>query len=243
MRAIILAAGSGTRLNTGTQQPKCLVELRGRPMIEHQFDILSDVGIKDIHVIAGYLADRVVEALPPGISCHNYPQYTESNNLWTLAAHTNLVQGDTLILFSDVLFTRKSIYDLVNTTQGDVVLLADGRHCREGTMRVISKGERLLDIGNGIDVNAGDGNFIGISKINSRACAHFTAALKTARDQEATRKEYYTTILPELANQGLDIFIQWLRGERWLEIDDMADLEAAREADFYVNDTLQLEPA
>ena len=46
MKAIILAAGQGTRLRPYTNdRPKCMVPLQGRPLIEHQLGVLRGAGI------------------------------------------------------------------------------------------------------------------------------------------------------------------------------------------------------
>ncbi|MBK1652709.1 sugar phosphate nucleotidyltransferase [Halorhodospira halochloris] len=58
MRAIILAAGQGTRLRPLTDdRPKCMVELEGKPLLEHQLEVLRGAGIEDIHVVGGYRAE------------------------------------------------------------------------------------------------------------------------------------------------------------------------------------------
>ena len=60
MRAIILAAGEGTRLRPYTlDRPKCLVELGGKPLLVRQVDILRTVGIGNITVLTGYRADQI----------------------------------------------------------------------------------------------------------------------------------------------------------------------------------------
>ena len=61
MKAIILAAGKGTRLRPFNEtKPKCLVELAGKSLLQHQLDTLSKCGITDIHVIGGYNADQLI---------------------------------------------------------------------------------------------------------------------------------------------------------------------------------------
>ena len=60
MRAIILAAGEGTRLRPHTlDRPKCLVPLAGRPLLAWQADALRRAGVDDITVVTGYRADQV----------------------------------------------------------------------------------------------------------------------------------------------------------------------------------------
>ena len=60
MRAIILAAGVGSRLQAlSGGKPKCLVEIGGRPLILHQLEALADHGIGPVLIVAGYKADEV----------------------------------------------------------------------------------------------------------------------------------------------------------------------------------------
>jgi molybdenum cofactor cytidylyltransferase len=61
---IVLAAGTSSRLG----QPKQLLELAGRPLLQHVIDTLSDAGLDEIVIVLGYEADRIAEALelPPG---------------------------------------------------------------------------------------------------------------------------------------------------------------------------------
>ncbi len=68
MRALLLAAGLGTRLAPITNTvPKCLVEIEGRPLLGYWLDLLTRGGITDILVNLHYLPDLVktfVESSP-----------------------------------------------------------------------------------------------------------------------------------------------------------------------------------
>lgn len=60
MRALLLAAGMGTRLRPITNTiPKCLVPIHGRPLLDNWFDLLFDAGIERVLVNTHYLADTV----------------------------------------------------------------------------------------------------------------------------------------------------------------------------------------
>ena len=60
MRALLLAAGLGTRLRPITDtMPKCLVPIGGRPLLDYWFDLLLSAGIERILVNTSYLPDRV----------------------------------------------------------------------------------------------------------------------------------------------------------------------------------------
>ncbi len=60
MKAMILAAGLGTRLGVLTRDiPKCLVEVAGKPMIVHVVEHLRAAGVTTIVINLHYLADKV----------------------------------------------------------------------------------------------------------------------------------------------------------------------------------------
>ena len=59
MRAILLAAGMGTRLRPLTiDTPKSLISVNGKPMLETQIQFLKEKGIDDIIVVTGYLSEK-----------------------------------------------------------------------------------------------------------------------------------------------------------------------------------------
>ncbi|PTW55725.1 D,D-heptose 1,7-bisphosphate phosphatase [Breoghania corrubedonensis] len=67
MQAIILAGGKGTRLAPLTlDRPKPLVEIAGKPMIAHQLELLARYGIRDVHILTGYLGHMFPETLGDG---------------------------------------------------------------------------------------------------------------------------------------------------------------------------------
>jgi mannose-1-phosphate guanylyltransferase len=60
MRALLLAAGLGTRLRPVTNTvPKCLVEINGRPLLDHWIELLSEAIITDMLVNLHYLPEKV----------------------------------------------------------------------------------------------------------------------------------------------------------------------------------------
>lgn len=59
---IVLAAGSSSRLG----QPKQLLELRGRPLLQHAVDAVEGAGLRDVVVVLGHRADDVSAAISMG---------------------------------------------------------------------------------------------------------------------------------------------------------------------------------
>ena len=61
MKVIILAAGYGSRLKPYTNKiPKCMVELAGKPLLQHQIETLNSAGLNNITVVGGHLIEKII---------------------------------------------------------------------------------------------------------------------------------------------------------------------------------------
>lgn len=61
-KAVILVGGKGTRLRPLTlNTPKCMIEVQGKTVTEHLFDLLKNYGIRDVIMSIGYLKEKVKE--------------------------------------------------------------------------------------------------------------------------------------------------------------------------------------
>jgi len=86
MRAILLAAGMGTRLRPITNEtPKSLIKINGEPLLERQIRFLREIGIEEIIVVTGYLYEKF-EYLKDKFNVklvHN-EKYETYNNIYTM---------------------------------------------------------------------------------------------------------------------------------------------------------------
>jgi NDP-sugar pyrophosphorylase family protein len=66
---VILAGGLATRLRPLTEKiPKALVEVAGRPFLEHQMELLRRNGVKEVILCVGYLGEMIEERYGGGTS-------------------------------------------------------------------------------------------------------------------------------------------------------------------------------
>ena len=67
MKAVILAAGKGTRMRELTNElPKPMLKVHGKPILEHIIDGLKTAGIHDIFIVTGFRADVIEEYFGDG---------------------------------------------------------------------------------------------------------------------------------------------------------------------------------
>jgi choline kinase len=227
MRALILAAGVSSRLNPRTlRMPKCLLEVGGKAIIHHQLALLRGSGIEDITVATGFQADVLRSAVGDAVSYRHSPKYATTNNLCTLHSCRDLLSGELVILFSDVLVTPDAFARCVSSAH-DYALLTDTAVCLAGTMRVRRNGHQIIDLGTHIPVEDGHGTFVGIARFSAKAATRLGAELDCMMAQGDCSRELYTRAVARLAAAGEAVQAIPVAGEPWIEIDTEDDYRRA----------------
>lgn len=115
MRAILLAAGMGTRLRPLTlETPKSLIEVNGKPLLERQIEFLKEKGINEIIVVTGYLNDKF-EYLKDkyGVTLVFNNKYDVYNNIYSMYIVRDYL-GDSYVIDADVYINRNFILSDIN---------------------------------------------------------------------------------------------------------------------------------
>ena len=109
-KALILAAGKGTRIRSLTKnKPKCLLRFKGKTIIEILIEKLRFEGINRITVVTGYQSKKIKRKLRNSVKYINYPNYNQTNNLHTLLYAKKELNEPLLCIFSDLLLSQKII--------------------------------------------------------------------------------------------------------------------------------------
>src|SRR2546430_12801950 len=67
MKAVVLAAGEGARMGPFTaSEPKVMIPVGNRPILEHVVRALVDEGVHDIVLVVGYRRERSMRYFPDG---------------------------------------------------------------------------------------------------------------------------------------------------------------------------------
>jgi choline kinase len=223
MHALILAAGTGSRLHLGL--PKCLVEVGGRPLLNHQLDALERVGIHRVTMVLGYEHRRVEDAAEGRAEVVLNERYAETNSLYSFWLARRAVEGDLLVLNSDVLFGSGLLCDLLAV--GGSALAFDsssGDECEH--MKVCTRQGRLLRMGKDLPPVYSDGENLGLVHLSPVAArAALTAAGSLVR--RGREQDWATAAFTEVARRYWISCVD-VAGQPWVEIDFPEDLDLAR---------------
>jgi L-glutamine-phosphate cytidylyltransferase len=229
-RAIILAAGKGSRLNgTAGDSPKCLVQLGGMSLIERQIRVLRGAGVDDIAIVVGCQADRVRRACGQGPAYVENARYAETNSLYSLWMARPLLYEAFVVLNCDVLFHPALLTDLLASRHENALLLgyreASQPPYGDEEMKVKVRGGRVLDMSKEMDPAEADGENLGIVKFGARGAA----ALVDIMDELVSNgglRDWAPRAFAAFARQ-YPLHAIGTRGLPWIEIDFPEDYRRA----------------
>ena len=112
-KAIIIAAGQGTRLRPVTDEiPKPLVPVNGVRLIDTTIRALRENGIKDIYIVVGYKKEQFYEVYGSESDIHmiENPRYAEGNNILS-AYYAREFLPDSFVIEGDIIVQNNAVYD------------------------------------------------------------------------------------------------------------------------------------
>lgn len=234
MRAVILAAGVGSRLAPLTDdRPKVLVEVLGRSFLFRQLELLTRAGIpsRDVVVVGGYRIDRLREELARGGHACTVvvnDRYEPWNNFYSLlVAAPALAGADFLQLDGDVVLDDRLLPRML-AAPGEALLAVDRRdELDDETMKVQLEGDRVAAIAKPLDPARCAGEYVGVAKLSAAAAREVFAELARFPAEGLTH-EYYEHAFHRLSGSGRVPFgIVDVHDCTVLEIDNVEDLRRA----------------
>ena len=235
MKGIILAAGMGTRLLPLTlNQPKCLVNVAGKPMMAYQLDSLQVAGIKECTIVVGYLAESVRDCFGSNyrgvrISYVENTTYDTSNNLCSLWQAREAFDDDVLLLESDLVFDDRLICELIEKKEPDVAVVDRFRPGMDGSVILANGGvaKALLlksEQPQGFDYSSAL-KTVNIYRLSSETLVETILPGMEEFLAEGRTDQYYEAVFASLIRSNrMDMSVMETGKMQWSEIDTLDDL-------------------
>ncbi len=230
--AVILAAGASRRLNPYTlHTPKCLLEVAGKTLLDHQLHALEVCGVREVLLVVGYLREQVENHLTRHhwdlqVRLLDNPHYAETNTAYSLwLARWELSGRDFLYLNGDVLFEPRLTRRLLAAEQ-DCALAVETKTCGEEEVKVVVSDGQIRRIGKRLHPLACLGEFIGVGRFRGAIAESFLTALE-ALIAAGGENEYFEAALDTIAPYNA-LHLCDISDLPVIEIDFPEDLECAR---------------
>jgi choline kinase len=216
-RALILAAGLGTRLRgQWDEQPKGLLPVDGLSLIARSVAHLQAAGLRDIVLVTGHLASRYEEWASnlDGIRCVHNPDFARAGSFFSLCIGAAAQPGPFLLLESDLLYEPATLDALLNHPHPDLVLAGQSPMHDKVFVTASPKG-RLTGLSKRPEAAAGAcGEFVGITKISGELATRLLAL----RSPDRAGWDYETALVR--AADTMDVRVLARPELAWCEIDD-----------------------
>ena len=215
MKAIILAAGIGSRL--GNSDPKPLTKLKnGDTILKRQVHYLSEyLGINNLIAIVGYKKDLVMEAFPNLLYVYNN-FYDTTNTSKSLLLGLNKIDEDVLWINGDVVFEKQLLQNIINCPQSCMAVNTNSVGEEEIKYNIYEDGT-LKDVSKSVSPALGEA--VGINKIIAKDLKLFKKHLEACDEQD-----YFERAIELSIQDGLKIIPQDISKYLCMEIDFQDDL-------------------
>ncbi len=251
--AIIPAAGFEKQLLPLIQdKPKCLLDIKGKTILERQIATLNEVNIKDIAVVRGYQKEKIAFS---NLRYYDNDRYEDTGELTSIFCAEQELKGRCLLLYSDIIFETGILLKLLKSPADITIVVdlawADQRKLSRphfkpdlvfldnppatGYRFVPPDGpNRLVKIGQNLDPERAHGEFIGLAMLSERGTDQFKSAYKNVAKNPAApfheapslAKASLTDMLQELVDRGHDVScLPIYKG--WMEVDTFEDYQQA----------------
>ena len=244
MRAIILAAGRGSRLAEYAKDfPKCLLKLGGLSLLERQIRMFRDLGVDDIVIVKGFAAHRLhVEGV------RFYLDRDHCNNMvYSLFCAEPEIDGDVIVSYADILFEHSVLRALIDAAPCDILVVADAlweEYFRQRFDKPFDKAEsltydaegRIREIGEPCpEPSSVQAQYIGLVRLSANGSRIFRQTYCRAKGQywgtewqrgRTFQKAHMTDFLQAMIDDGVAVHVLLIQ-HGWLEFDTATDYEKA----------------
>ncbi|MFP6777662.1 MAG: phosphocholine cytidylyltransferase family protein, partial [Alphaproteobacteria bacterium] len=239
-------ASRGSALGPLTERlPKCMLDIRGQPLLKRLVSTLNEGGLRDISVVRGYQKEMINLA---NIHVIDNDAFATSGEAASLACAVDQLDGACVLSYGDILF-RPYILENLLASSGDITAVIDARWrgaghraaARAVDLAVCSRpftGEYLDEEPvwlnavnstdeNGVEISDPSGEFIGLIKLSTAGAQTVRQELATMKREGVIDEADLPTLLNRLIARDEQIETLYVTGH-WLDVDDAFDLAKAR---------------
>lgn len=217
MKAVILAAGQGSRLKQ-LEIPKALTLLgNGQTILEYQLTYLSKaIGEENILLVVGYQKEKLMESFPNLLFVYS-PNYAKENTSKSLLRALKKLNEDTLWINGDVVF-HPSVLEASLQSPFTHMIVNQGTVGEEEVKYSTDSKGKILQVSK--TLTNGEGEALGINFCSKKEIPQIISCLEQCKDSD-----YFEKALELAIKQGMEVKAVVVGSNQCAEIDFPEDLE------------------
>jgi len=167
MKALILAAGIGSRLGALTRhKPKPLLDIGGITIVDYQITQLLNIAklkFSDIFIIGGHKIETFGYLEDIGVNLIFNPKYREYNNIYSFYLAKDHIRDSFILINGDTLFHPEILRRLIRRGEGTYFAIDNIKQLGDEEMKVLIENDRILKFGKDINPKSAHGEYIGLA--------------------------------------------------------------------------------
>ena len=237
MKAVILAAGRGSRLKPLTNHiPKTLLQVGERSILRRQVEQYAEQGIEEIRVVTGYRANDIAQTVETlngdlGAECNigviESSVWDETDNLYSLYLAEDFARGDPFVLSNGDVVAEREVYKAVCSPTDYGIAPFDSTDFEPEELKLkLEQGKptAILDKGK----RNGAGSTIGMFAFDSTASEALFSDIESNIEIDSERMQWFEASLSRIFLET-DFKAADIKDHGWAEIDTEEDLKSAWE--------------
>lgn len=154
IKAVILAAGKGTRMRELTQEmPKPMLEVKGKPILEHIMEGMLEAGIRDFFFVTGFRAEVIEDYFGDGSKWGAHVHYgrqekQDGTGRAPLPAREFVGTDPFLLTYGDILSHTGAYTGLIQTFKRTgsraVLAVTPGQDVTQGAVVILDENDRMV---------------------------------------------------------------------------------------------------
>jgi choline kinase len=238
MRAIILAAGRGTRLASFLEErvPKCLIKIGAETLLQRHLRLLHGFGVQTVHIVVGFNADLITEHaadldVKPEIVWHHNDRYREGSVISLYCALQGLVSRDPILLMdADVLYNPLIVQRLINSEHQNCFLMDRNFERGPEPVKICIRNDKIVEfrkeVADGLRYDT-IGESVGFFKFSAHGATRL-AEIVAEYDAVGNGHRPHEEALRDLAlERSMPVGVEDITGMTWIEIDFPEDIKRA----------------
>lgn len=229
IHAVILSAGQGDLGDLTRELPKSLLKVNGKTILRTQMEEFAGVGIKDITVVRGFDRDKFHEQ---DVLYIDNDDYASTKDLYSLYLAKEMLTGDIVVCYGDILFKTHILHDLLND-KNDITVVVDSEsvlHRNNRDFVTINmpaqfspKDIHVKNIGGNLDPSRIHGEFIGLWKTTEKGSSVVLRHLEQLSREPGFRDMTIADLINRVSAE-IPVAVRFIRGG-WLDINTIVDLQ------------------
>jgi len=182
-------------------------------------------------IVVGFKADQIINKLKNFQIIVN-PFFRVTNSIASLWLARELLNDDVFIMNGDICFSGTVLKKILESPLDNFVVIDSSKKCNDADYKIVFSNGFVTDMGKNIPFDNYSGEYAGITRLNKKGALLLKQKIEEMVNKEQFDTWYETALLGLIRENGFQLSVLDISGEKWVEVDSVKDLDYAKKIVF-----------